>query len=205
MKSQGTFTPESIEQLYSSYAEKHGASEDYDHSAQNFSEAYDFTTCARPDGSKYGTGGQCRKGKETTPGSEEKPTAKKGRKPSPRVSPKQAAKALSDITMSKLVGTMKDSEFDPDKVGYQRAGRNIEQANKYGKVDKEAAQKKVNKAVRLLKERAKKLREAQRDQKLNAKAGGRLRRREDEIKKMIKSLESGNSLLATQAVTEKSL
>ena len=29
-------------------------------------ERYDFTTCQRADGSKYGTGGQCRKGTETT-------------------------------------------------------------------------------------------------------------------------------------------
>lgn len=27
---------------------------------------YDFTTCERPDGSRYGTGGKCRKGSETT-------------------------------------------------------------------------------------------------------------------------------------------
>jgi hypothetical protein len=38
-----------------------------------FSEAYDFATCQRPDGSKYGTGGRCRKGTETTPDAEEKP------------------------------------------------------------------------------------------------------------------------------------
>lgn len=67
MKPQGTFKPESIEQLYAAYAEKHGASDSYDESAQSFSEAYDFTTCERPDGSKYGTGGQCRKGKEVSP------------------------------------------------------------------------------------------------------------------------------------------
>ena len=30
---------------------------------------YSFATCERPDGSRYGTGGQCRKGTETTPGS----------------------------------------------------------------------------------------------------------------------------------------
>jgi hypothetical protein len=34
--------------------------------SEDFSEgSYDFTTCMRPDGSKYGTGGQCRKGTQT--------------------------------------------------------------------------------------------------------------------------------------------
>ena len=64
MKPQGTFKPESIEQLYAAYAEKHGASDSYDESAQSFSEAYDFARCQRPDGSFYGTSGQCRMGKE---------------------------------------------------------------------------------------------------------------------------------------------
>jgi len=67
MKTQGTFKPESIEQLYAAYAEKHGNESGYDTEAQNFSEAYDYTTCERPDGSKYGTSGQCRKGKEVSP------------------------------------------------------------------------------------------------------------------------------------------
>lgn len=36
-----------------------------------FSEAYDFARCQRPDGSFYGTSGQCRKGKETGAKAEE--------------------------------------------------------------------------------------------------------------------------------------
>ena len=42
---------ETARRLYSDYSE--------------MGESQDFTTCERPDGSKYGTGGQCRKGKET--------------------------------------------------------------------------------------------------------------------------------------------
>lgn len=67
MKPQGTFKPEAIEQLYAAYAEKHGETWEYAAQAQNFSEAFDYTTCERPDGSKYGTLGQCRKGKEVSP------------------------------------------------------------------------------------------------------------------------------------------
>lgn len=67
MKPQGTFKPEAIEQLYSAYAEKHGSELCYDINAQSFSEAYDYMTCERPDGSKYGTSGQCRKGTEVSP------------------------------------------------------------------------------------------------------------------------------------------
>jgi hypothetical protein len=36
------------------------------------SESEDFATCQRPDGSRYGTSGQCRKGKETSAKAEEK-------------------------------------------------------------------------------------------------------------------------------------
>lgn len=39
---------------------------------------YDFTVCERPDGSKYGTGGQCRKGKETSATEKEKSDKPKG-------------------------------------------------------------------------------------------------------------------------------
>lgn len=110
MKPQGTFKPESIEQFYSSYAEKHGAYEGYEDSAQSFSEAYDFTTCERPDGSKYGTGGQCRKGKETTPGSEEKPkrarkkAAKAEETPTGPVPPENDVKEMTDRLKKTFVG-----------------------------------------------------------------------------------------------------
>lgn len=67
MRHTGTFKPESIEQLYAAYAEKHGSEMGYDVEAQSFAEAYDYTTCQRPDGSTYGTSGQCRKGKEVSP------------------------------------------------------------------------------------------------------------------------------------------
>ena len=39
-------------------------------------EHYDFTTCQRPDGSYYGTGGTCRKGTQATK-PDEKPKSKK--------------------------------------------------------------------------------------------------------------------------------
>jgi hypothetical protein len=62
-----------------------------------FAEAYDFATCERPDGSRYGTGGQCRLGKETTSGPEEKPKTKaKAQAASGPVPPPQAVKELTD-------------------------------------------------------------------------------------------------------------
>lgn len=67
MKTQGTFQPEAIEQLYAAYAERYGEEQAYEANAQSFSEAYDYATCQRPDGSTYGTAGQCRKGKEVSP------------------------------------------------------------------------------------------------------------------------------------------
>jgi hypothetical protein len=50
----GNFSPDAIEAFTKAVGE------------ENFSETlFDFTTCIRPDGSAYGTGGTCRKG---TPG-----------------------------------------------------------------------------------------------------------------------------------------
>jgi hypothetical protein len=53
----GGFTDEALEAYQKAVAEKEGV---------EFSEegTYDFTTCIRPDGSAYGTGGTCRKGTE---------------------------------------------------------------------------------------------------------------------------------------------
>lgn len=71
MNSLGHITPEALELFYSAYAEK-----------------YDYATCERPDGSKYGTSGQCRKGKEVAPGSEDKP------KPKPKSARKKAEEGV---------------------------------------------------------------------------------------------------------------
>jgi hypothetical protein len=53
----GGFTAEALEAYQKALAEQAGT---------DFAEgdSYDFTTCIRPDGSAYGTGGQCRKGSE---------------------------------------------------------------------------------------------------------------------------------------------
>jgi hypothetical protein len=53
-----------------------------------FSEAYDFTRCQRPDGSYYGTSGQCRKGAQV--GAKEKEASKKksAKKPKAKTTPK---------------------------------------------------------------------------------------------------------------------
>lgn len=107
MKPQGTFKPEAIEQLYAAYAEKHGETLGYDIQAQSFSEAYDYMTCERTDGSKYGTSGQCRKGVETTPGSEDK-----SKKPA---TPKQIASAeakLDKLEAKLKQANEKESEYE---------------------------------------------------------------------------------------------
>lgn len=53
----GGFTAEALEAYQKALAEQEGT---------DFAEgdSYDFTTCIRPDGSAYGTGGKCRKGTE---------------------------------------------------------------------------------------------------------------------------------------------
>jgi hypothetical protein len=48
-------------------------------SSERVNEIFDFTTCERPDGSRYGTGGTCRKGRESKP----KTAEDKGKGPVP--------------------------------------------------------------------------------------------------------------------------
>jgi hypothetical protein len=58
MKNLGYFDPKAVELFQNNFSENLEFSED--------TESYDFTTCQRPDGSFYGTSGQCRKGKESS-------------------------------------------------------------------------------------------------------------------------------------------
>ena len=56
MKNLGYFDPKAVELFEANFSENLEFSED--------TESYDFARCQRPDGSFYGTGGQCRKGKD---------------------------------------------------------------------------------------------------------------------------------------------
>lgn len=69
------FTEEALKNAQALAALKY--SEDYEDQLA-YAEAYDFARCQRPDGSFYGTGGQCRKGKETgdSPAKKETPRQK---------------------------------------------------------------------------------------------------------------------------------
>ena len=58
------FTDEALRNAYALGALKYSENPG---DQQVFAEAYDYATCERPDGSKYGTGGTCRKGKEVAP------------------------------------------------------------------------------------------------------------------------------------------
>lgn len=73
MKNLGTFDQKAFELFESSFSE-----------TENFSEAtelYDFARCQRPDGTFYGTGGQCRKGSPTSEKAEKSKTDGSGRRP----------------------------------------------------------------------------------------------------------------------------
>ena len=68
----GSFSNEALEQFAQLVAQAQAA---------DFSESdtYDFTRCVRPDGSFYGTRGQCRKGSQTGAKAAEEPRAKGAR------------------------------------------------------------------------------------------------------------------------------
>jgi hypothetical protein len=174
-----------------------------------FTEAYDFARCQRPNGSHYPIpdGKQCRKGSKAGDAESKPAMPKDSRKATLRVSPRQAAKVLEGQSAISAAKRFKNSDFDPDKVGYKKAGQNISEAKKAGKSPVPDAQKRVNKAIKLINERIKKLREAE----LNPETGknsqriGRLQERQRELKTMAKYIKSGNAGLASQAVLEKSL
>lgn len=78
------FTDEALRNAYALAELKYSENEE-DQVA--FEEAYNFTTCERPDGSRYGTSGQCRKGTETS-------AAAKANRTASQLAPKeQAARA----------------------------------------------------------------------------------------------------------------
>jgi hypothetical protein len=62
------FTDEAVTAAYALANLKYSESEE---DQLRFSEAYNFTTCERPDGTRYGTRGKCRKGTETAGGPKE--------------------------------------------------------------------------------------------------------------------------------------
>lgn len=62
-----------------------------------FAETYDFARCQRPDGSFYGTSGQCRKGTEAGAKEVKKPTTDKGKKISAARERNTTNKALGEM------------------------------------------------------------------------------------------------------------
>jgi hypothetical protein len=108
---------------------------------------FDFTRCQRPDGSYYGTGGQCRKGGQV--GDKEK-EASSGGKSSGRVSDKDAKKLSASLTKQigdaakagdqKKVDMLMKTKGDIDATIKARGG---------GSQTKEAAKKQEEKASKM--------------------------------------------------------
>ena len=75
---------------------------------------YDFTTCQRPDGSKYGSNGRCIKGSETSPASKDdkKKSSKSGggggSVPAPGTPERKKFDAQSDLDSAKKTLARKD-------------------------------------------------------------------------------------------------
>jgi hypothetical protein len=74
--------------------------------AESFAEAYDFARCQRPDGTFYGTSGQCRKGTDAGPaqGQKMKIDSRKDVKPAPA---KRKAKDEKTVTRQKEMGEIR--------------------------------------------------------------------------------------------------
>ncbi len=99
-------------------------------------EKYDFATCQRSDGSKYGTGGQCRKGTPTTPGSDDKKTSSKKSGGGDAVAPAPPKTTKKDSVKSVQKEQKKTKDFlkeDNKKIAKENPGlaqKNLQVKNK---------------------------------------------------------------------------
>lgn len=84
---------------------------------------YSFATCERPDGSRYGTSGQCRKGTETS-AKEEKP-AKKAKRPLAEISA-----GAAEMYIRSGQRQLEDAKAANDRAGMMKAMRMIKTAQK---------------------------------------------------------------------------
>jgi hypothetical protein len=102
----GGFTEEALAAYQKALAEQAGT---------DFAEgdSYDFTTCIRPDGSAYGTGGKCRKGSEGEAKAKEPKAKAAEKKPEQSLGEMAAArKKLSDTWQDKRVAAQNaDNEY----------------------------------------------------------------------------------------------
>ena len=114
----GGFTEEALAAYQKALAEREGT---------DFAEgdSYDFTTCIRPDGSAYGTGGQCRKGSK----GEAKAKEPKAKAAAPKTVAEMAAarKKLSDTWQDKRVAA-RNAEIEHDRVSKLTKGDNSPEA-----------------------------------------------------------------------------
>jgi hypothetical protein len=99
-----------------------------DSAFENFDEGvmdavYDFARCQRPDGSFYGTGGQCRKGSQT--GAKEKEAAKAKAAPKAKADPKaKGSVSQADVDRLKAEVSAKQKAYEKaDKEGNKVMGR----------------------------------------------------------------------------------
>lgn len=105
MKNLGYFDPKAVELFQANFSESLEFSED--------TESYDFARCQRPDGSFYGTSGQCRKGKES--GAKEAASAKKqGAAPATREQAQAGRRAA-------VVTALKEAKLPTNPPAYERA------------------------------------------------------------------------------------
>ena len=117
----GGFTAETLEAYQKALAEQAGT---------DFAEgdSYDFTTCIRPDGSAYGTGGKCRKGTEGEAKAKEPKVKAAAKKPEQSLGEMAAArKKLSDTWQDKRVAA-RNAEIEHDRVSKLTKGDNSPEA-----------------------------------------------------------------------------
>ena len=137
MKNLGHFDDKAVELFKANFSESTEFSEK--------DEAYDFTRCQRPDGSVYGTSGQCRKGTPTSDKAPEKKAAKgkvtqKSDKPSAKTKAPSDLKAkATELRELNKVAKAADKKAETADKAWRKAGMpKGEQQKEVRRLDREA-------------------------------------------------------------------
>ena len=115
----GSFSESSLEEF--SEMLRQSGNEDY----SEFVASYDFTRCVRPDGSAYGTGGQCKKGRE---GSARKKAPSEAQTTTRKLN---IGKAQSESQRNQHAASLQGKDYDAYMAKHSpRATGNAEKMNK---------------------------------------------------------------------------
>jgi hypothetical protein len=161
-------------------------------------EKYDFSTCQRPDGSKYGSPGRCVKGTETSPAS--KDDKKSGSKSASGGGGSASSSSGGGPTKADI-STKRKEVREMDKVA-KAADKSADKADKkFQKSKSPADQKEARRLDKVAKSANKEADKADRELKRMTKSSSNEKKRQSNVN-VNKALESGNKTQLRKAQSD---